>query len=268
MRETALSVLQRENETDRIRSGVSSIDACTKGFLVGKGIVDIVGEASAGKTQFALQCCLQCRVDYPEAVSTYICTEGPFPMKRFRQLAESFHEMHQNVSVKQFLDSVLIQSVNSVQHLEIVLNSQIGDTKLVVVDSIAAPFRGEFSHSEIYERALKIGEIGTLLKTISEERNCCIITLNQVSDIIKPVNPLLSGNRLFGGDVMRSSSRWIRPALGSTWSNLLFMRIFITRDERSATHQACIRQCTITLAPHLPVVAVSFQIHKTGLIPL
>ena len=82
-----------------------------------QGINEIVGEAGAGKTQFALTLSLQCHLDgsmggLGGATAYLCCGEGSFPVRRLEQLSHSF-EKKSGVPYKDFMSSIHIEQCHN-----------------------------------------------------------------------------------------------------------------------------------------------------------
>lgn len=94
----------------------------------------------------------------------YISTETKFPLKRLIQLLKPFqtkykHLLPQNIQKEEITSKILTKSVPTIEELwellentlpKLLTNEKI---KLVIIDSIAALFRFEFSFEECIERS-------------------------------------------------------------------------------------------------------------------
>jgi hypothetical protein len=119
--------------------------------------------------------------------------------------------------------------------------------KLIVIDSIAALCRFEFSKEQSIERARVLISHAHQLNEISEEYKLPILVVNQVTDYIpeetghnhfndehesedsqhstRTLNTLLFLNR-------GSSRRVVVPSLGLAWTNYITMRILLNKENR------------------------------------
>ncbi|XP_052769927.1 DNA repair protein XRCC3-like isoform X2 [Mya arenaria] len=238
------------------------------GGLLCRGITEISGESSSGKTQFALQLSLTAQLaplyGGLDAGTLYICTEDAFPSKRLYQMIENFTSRHGkklcthgNLGDKIFIEHV--PDFDSLMHClthkaPVLLKS--GAIKLIVVDSIAAHFRSDYEGHEMYKRAQHIGALGTLLYTHSHEYNIPVVCINQVTSSMKP------------------EGRQLIPSLGLSWSSQVTTRIMLTRTDRSLTIQqesargpleTVVREMEIVYAPHLPPLTVPYVIDHEGM---
>lgn len=53
--------------------------------------------------------------------------------------------------------------------------------KLIIIDSITAPFRVAFESWEMPSRAKKLSKVGSLLHKMCNSYNCSVVCVNQVS---------------------------------------------------------------------------------------
>lgn len=114
---TALQMLEDGVGVRRLSFGCKIIDKCTRGGLPLQGINEIVGEAGAGKTQFALTLSLQCHLmeafgGLSGATAYLCCGEGSFPVRRLEQLAHSFQDKS-GTSYTEFMKSVYIEQCHN-----------------------------------------------------------------------------------------------------------------------------------------------------------
>ena len=114
---TALQMLEDGVGIRRLSFGCKIIDKCVRGGLPLQGINEIVGEAGAGKTQFALTLSLQCHlresVGGLSGATAYLCCgEGSFPVRRLEQLAHSYDDKF-GISYTEFMKSVYIEQCHN-----------------------------------------------------------------------------------------------------------------------------------------------------------
>ncbi|WAR19499.1 XRCC3-like protein [Mya arenaria] len=265
---TALELHKSPRENQRLTTGCGVLDQALRGGLLCRGITEISGESSSGKTQFALQLSLTAQLaplyGGLDAGTLYICTEDAFPSKRLYQMIENFTSRHGkklcthgNLGDKIFIEHV--PDFDSLMHClthkaPVLLKS--GAIKLIVVDSIAAHFRSDYEGHEMYKRAQHIGALGTLLYTHSHEYNIPVVCINQVTSSMKP------------------EGRQLIPSLGLSWSSQVTTRIMLTRTDRSLTIQqesargpleTVVREMEIVYAPHLPPLTVPYVIDHEGM---
>jgi hypothetical protein len=116
--------------------------------------------------------------------------------------------------------------------------------KLIVVDSIAALYRYEFTKEQSAERAKVLLAHAHQLNEISEEYKLPILVTNQVTDYFAndtKTSPFehddaTLSSTLFSSVVKRAnSSHVVIPALGLTWANCVTMRILLKKEKRHYT---------------------------------
>lgn len=160
--------------------------------------------------------------------------------------------------------------------------------RLIVVDSIAANFRGDELAStwDAKERAKVLHELGGALRKVADEFGCVVVCINQVTDVFdRGVQSSVGGIR--GGDpfvkvttapvVEVGKKDKVMPSLGLAWSNNVNTRIEFSRIDRlSQMEDICpmdaetaarnvTRTMRIRLASHLPPVSCEFVIRTEGL---
>ena len=130
----------------------------------------------------------------------------------------------------------------------------------MVVDSFAAIFRTEFSLDMAPERSRHIVNFGSKLKSLSDQYNCPIVCVNQVSDNFKAAPGLRQGANVV-------------PALGLVWANTVNVRLMLSRWSSPGAHldssseqpeSAISREIEVIFAPHLPPSRCRFTITEMG----
>lgn len=114
---TALKMLEDGVGVGRLSFGCKVIDKCCRGGMPLQGINEIVGEAGAGKTQFALTLSLQCHLlksmgGLGGSTAYLCCGEGTFPVRRLEQLSHSY-ETKSGIPYTEFMDSVHIEQCHN-----------------------------------------------------------------------------------------------------------------------------------------------------------
>uniref|UniRef100_A0A8C9L2H0 DNA repair protein n=1 Tax=Panthera tigris altaica TaxID=74533 RepID=A0A8C9L2H0_PANTA len=133
-----------------------------------------------------------------------------------------------------------------------------GMVRLVVIDSVAAPFRCEFDSLASMPRARRLQALGATLRRLSSTFRSPVLCINQfLSVTVGPVFCL---------------SLWeerVSPALGMTWSNQLLMRLMVSR--RRPEEEAVLpppgrpdRTLRVIFAPHLPPSSCSYTVSTEG----
>ena len=203
-----------------ISTNIPQLDNILCGGILTSSITEIYGQAGSGKTQFALQISVQTLLPLHlaglDSGVVYISTEGRFPMQRFIQILTEKTSEIPDFDVKRFTDRLYILHTNDTvtqshvikYHLPALLTRV--NVKLIVIDSIAANYRGEVADRD---RNKEVYEIGRMLKRIAAENNIAVLCVNQVTGVIDSI----------------SSDEDYKPALGNTWSRMVNTRLHIKR---------------------------------------
>ncbi|XP_033209557.1 DNA repair protein XRCC3 isoform X2 [Belonocnema kinseyi] len=240
---TASTLLQNESF---LTSGCSEIDSALRGGFSRKGITQIYGEAGSGKTQFALQLCLTVQIPTKENPQT---SEAHFPTKRLQELLKKSH-----IAKKYPIsgDMIFVEHVPTMEQLEecicqkipcLLKHRKIG---LLIVDSIAAPFRVEYDEKELRSRAKSLRKIGEQLRFISKEHEVSVICINQVSAVINK-------------DLLNTNGNGEQPTLGIIWASLISNSFHLYRRDGN-------RYLRIVYSPYLPCKTIKFEIRDIGIV--
>lgn len=200
-------------QLEYISFGCEPLDRLLGKSLQKETVLEIWGSAGSGKSQLALQLCAN--LSGP-CYSAYISTEGPISTSRLFEMSGGrrvFCEVQQCSSVDSLTDCVMRQLPL------LIATKPVG---LVVIDSIAAPFRaGEVEGGGI-RRAHKIRSIGQQLKYIAVEYKLLVVVINQATE--HPIEGL-------------------KPALGLTWAYLVNNRIRIEKIDDIPRRRISVEKC-------------------------
>ncbi|TMW55265.1 hypothetical protein Poli38472_013156 [Pythium oligandrum] len=274
---TALDLWQaREQEVVTLSSGCSSIDELLQGGFRSGILTEVCGEASAGKTQLCLQLLLQSCL--PPVLgglggsACYICTEGIGSIKRLHELGHAYNQKYGSMlrkrrrtdveqssynSMPSLLDSVFIEQVYEVDELVDVLQSRLPtlladhDTKLVVIDSVAAVFRLESTGSvkDASERSRLMFHLANCMRILSAQFRVIFVMTNQVT-----------GNFTEGAaSIVSTHSNQHKPALGLSWSSCINQRLMLRRSRHTE------RRVEVVFSPYLPPATARFLITADGI---
>ncbi|KAM5273696.1 DNA repair protein XRCC3 [Ctenodactylus gundi] len=276
---TALQMYQQKErfpvQHQRLSLGCVVLDRLLRGGLPLEGITELAGHSSAGKTQLALQLCLA--VQFPrqhgglEAGAVYICTEDVFPSRRLRQLISQQPLVRTDVPGPlvqkiRFSDQIFIEHTADVDALLECVNRKVptllsrGLARLVVVDSVAAPFRCEFDSQASTLRAKRLQALGAALRHWSTTFQSPVLCINQVTEAVEQQNTGPRSPGLWDGHCI--------PALGITWANQLLMSLMASRIREEEVvlgppgHPA--RTLRVLFAPHLPPSSCSYTVTAEG----
>ncbi|XP_077863543.1 DNA repair protein XRCC3-like [Saccoglossus kowalevskii] len=242
-----------------VKTGCEVLDDFLRGGILSQGITEIAGESAAGKTQLCMQLCLTvqlpCHMGGLAGGAVYICTEDVFPSKRLHQMIKYFNrklgpELEMQLAVG---DHIFVEHASDQESLWKCINQRVpvllarGMVKFIVIDSIAALFRGEYDFSEAAKRAHHLRSFGDQLRKLNQQYNAPVVCVNQVSANMK-------------GDSEYGRYEFI-PALGLSWSNLVTCRLLLSRTSMTIDINdpdtgnnavAKVRTMEAMFAPHLP----------------
>jgi len=184
--ETGLEVLERRKRVGRITTGSKELDKLIGGGVETQAITELFGRYGSGKTQLALQ--LSVNVQLPkkkgglEATAIFIDTENTFRPERIQQMAQFIgldpNEALKNVHVARAYNSdhqfLLVEKAAEVVEKY--------NTKLVVMDSLTAHFRAEYTgRGTLAERQQKLNRLLHLLqRKLADPHNIAVVVTNQV----------------------------------------------------------------------------------------
>ncbi|XP_064622269.1 DNA repair protein XRCC3-like isoform X2 [Lineus longissimus] len=259
----------------RLSMGCHVLDAFLHGGIPSRGITEIAGESGSGKTQICLQLCLTAQLPKTlgglDGGAVYVCTEDVFPNKRLHQMMKIFTEKYKNHPDAKDLkpgDKIFIEHASEKDDLTCCINKRIpmlltrGLVKLIVIDSMAALFRCDYSVREAVHRAKDLGSFGSRLRGFSDQHGVPVVCVNQVTDVVGT------------GD---SRNRKSMPALGLTWSNQVTTRLLVSRTnqvvtlsqrnelgETVETFESTVRILEVGFAPHLPQSQCQYIVDEEG----
>jgi RecA/RadA recombinase len=181
-----------------------------------KAITEAFGAFGSGKTQLGLSLAVNCQLPIErggaEGKAVYIDTEGTFRPERIRQIAESKGANPENV-----LKNILVARAFNSDH-QILLIDKVGELikngepiRIVIVDSLTAHFRAEFSgRGQLADRQQKLNRYLHNLMKMAEQHNLAIYVTNQVmanpammfGDPTTPIGGNIVGHACLTGDTL------------------------------------------------------------------
>jgi len=185
---TALQFSDKRKTVFRLSTGSKELDKLLGGGMESMAITETFGEFRTGKTQLSHTLCVTCQMPgsngYPGGKAIFIDTENTFRPDRLRDIADRF-----SLDQAAVLDNVLYARAYTSEHqfelLDLVAgkcHEEAGIYKLLVVDSIMALFRVDFSgRGELSERQQKLAQMLSRLQKISEEYNLAVFVTNQMT---------------------------------------------------------------------------------------
>ncbi|KAM3174851.1 hypothetical protein ACTXT7_009667 [Hymenolepis weldensis] len=253
-------------------------DLMDGGFPCGR-ITELCGQPGVGKTQFCLQACLTVQIPHwcgglsGEAI--FFDTEGNFMPKRLRQMARDMVE-HFNSEIVPHLYKHINSLGNSNEDLEEKtackeaisnlpteesLLSKIhyirctdylhllAATRLVVVDSIALPFRYEFEDIPLRNRLL--ASLSQSLLLTAGSQNAAVIVTNQIT------------TRIVSNGAFTASQGRLVPALGDSWGHICSVRILLSKGDGTTGDRR--RTARLLKHPGRPPGIATYQVTTGGI---
>jgi len=239
------------------RATVSYITTGSKNFdllLGGKGIqsravTEAFGAFGSGKTQLGLT--LAVRTQLPvesggaDGKTVFIDTEGTFRPGRIKQIAEGLganpEKVLKNIFVARAFNSdhqiLLLEKIS-----EMIKNGE--PIKLVIIDSLTAHFRAEFSgRGELADRQQKLNKYLHNLMKLAETYNLAVYVTNQV--MANPAQMFGDPTTAIGGHIVAHASTY---------------RIYIRRGKKDS------RVAKLIDSPDLPDGECIFFVSEKGVI--
>ncbi|XP_063889189.1 meiotic recombination protein DMC1/LIM15 homolog isoform X1 [Scylla paramamosain] len=186
---TALVMCERRRHVFRVSTGSAELDSLLGGGIESMAITEVFGEFRTGKTQLAHTLCVTAQI--PNEAGTYsggkvifIDTENTFRPDRLRAIADRF-----NLEQEAVLENVLYTRAFTSEHQFEILDhvaaqfhEEPGIFKLLIIDSIMALFRVDFSgRGELADRQQRLAQYLSRLQKVSEEYNVSIYITNQMT---------------------------------------------------------------------------------------
>ncbi|XP_030648090.1 DNA repair protein RAD51 homolog 3 [Chanos chanos] len=227
---TALQLLQQEQTLGTIVTFCSELDSVLGGGLpVGK-TTEICGAPGIGKTQL----CIQLAVDVQIPVcfgglggqAVYIDTEGSFLIQRAVDIAQAAvdhcsllaDDAEQRKSLKEFTVEKILSNLFLIRchdYVELLAEiyllpeflAQHPDVRLVVIDSIAFPFRHDFE--DLSQRTRLLNGLAQQLIQMATKHSVAVVLTNQMTT-----------------KVWRGQSKLV-PALGESWGHAATQRLIL-----------------------------------------
>lgn len=221
-------------------------------LLGGKGVetramTEAYGAFGSGKTQLALT--LAVNVQLPKeqgganGKAVYIDTEGTFRASRIKQIAEGI-----GANPEKVLKNILVARAFNSDH-QILLLDKIGEMikegepiKLVIIDSLTAHFRAEFSgRGQLADRQHKLNRYLHNLMRLAEQHNLAVYVTNQV--MANPAMMFGDPTTAVGGNIVGHASTY---------------RIYLRRGKQGS------RVAKLIDSPNLPDNEAQFFVTEAG----
>mgnify|MGYP001616433714 FL=1 len=243
-----LEFVEKRKEVSYIKTGSEQLNNLLGGRgIETKAITEAFGAYGSGKTQLGLT--LAVNVQMPieqggvEGKAVYIDSEGTFRPERIKQIADA-----RGLNSDSVLKNVLVARAFNSDH-QILLVDKIGELikngepiKLVVIDSLTAHFRAEFSgRGQLADRQQKLNKYIHNLMRIAEQFNLAIYVTNQVM-----ANPAM----MFGDPTT--------PIGGNIVGHASTYRLYLRKSRKSS------RVAKLIDSPNLPDNECVFFVSEKG----
>ena len=239
MRENILNITTGSKNVDELLGG--------KG-IESKAITEVFGAYGSGKTQIGstLSVNVQLPIDKGGANGkcVFIDTEGTFRPSRIRQISEKM-----GANPEKVLKNIFVARAFNSDH-QILLLDKITEMikngepiKLVIIDSLTAHFRAEFSgRGTLADRQQKLNKYMHNLMKLAEQHNLAIYVTNQVM-----TNPA----QMFGDPTV--------PIGGNIIGHASTYRIYLRRGKKGS------RVAKLIDSPNLPDSETIFYVTEAGI---
>tara|TARA_Y100000310_G_scaffold333179_1_gene410190 strand:- start:198 stop:1211 length:1014 start_codon:yes stop_codon:yes gene_type:complete len=246
--QSGIEFAEKREEVSYITTGSKEFDNLLGGKGVEtKSITEAFGAYGSGKTQLGLSLAVNCQMPLEnggcEGKAVYIDTEGTFRPERIRQIAESKGMNPENV-----LKNILVARAFNSDH-QILLIDKVGELikdgepiKIVIVDSLTAHFRAEFSgRGQLADRQQKLNKYLHKLMQMAEQFNLGVYVTNQVMS--NPAMMFGDPTTAIGGNIVGHASTY---------------RIYIRRGKKNS------RVAKLIDSPNLPDNECIFWVGSKG----
>jgi len=184
--ETGLEFMKKRENVGKITTGSKDFDSLIGGGVETQAITELYGKFGSGKTQVAHQ--LAVNVQTPkedgglDGTAIFIDTENTFRPERIKQMADA-----KKLDAEEILKGIHVARAYNSDHQMLLVDkaSDLAEeygTRLVVVDSLTAHFRAEYTgRGTLAERQQKLNRLlHALQRKLADLYNIAIIVTNQV----------------------------------------------------------------------------------------
>ncbi len=203
---------KREN-VSHITTGSKNINELLGGKgLQGRAITEAFGAFGSGKTQLGLTLAVNVQLPVEKGGANgkcvFIDTEGTFRPARIKQIAESL-----GANPEKVLKNIFVARAFNSDH-QILLLERISEMikegepiKLLIVDSLTAHFRAEFSgRGQLADRQQKLNKYIHNLSKLAEQHNLAVYVTNQV--MANPAQMFGDPTTAIGGHIVGHASTY------------------------------------------------------------
>jgi len=211
--QTGVEYSEKRKEICKITTGSKNFDELLGGRgIETKAITEAFGAYGSGKSQLGFT--LSVRTQLPKEMggaggkTVFVDTEGTFRPERIRQIAEGL-----DLNPEEVLKNVFVARAFNSDHQMLLLDKvteMIKDgepIKLVVIDSLTAHFRAEFSgRGQLADRQQKLNKYMHNLMKLAEQSNVAIYVTNQV--MANPAMMFGDPTTAIGGNIVGHASTY------------------------------------------------------------
>ncbi|TXT65827.1 MAG: DNA repair and recombination protein RadA [Promethearchaeota archaeon] len=245
---SAEALWTKRREMKKLTTGSSNLDELLGGGIETGAVTEFFGEYRTGKTQIALQLCVNVQTAYEkgglEGNALYIDSEGTFRPERIIDMAEG-----RDLDHREILKGITVgRAYNSDHQILLVKEApkviEEKNIKLIIVDSIISHFRSEYIGRGTLANRQQIlnSHIHDLLRLSETYDELAVLFTNQVS-----ANP----NVFYGNPIGATGGNII--AHGAT------IRVYLRKGKGEQ------RVAKVIDAPHLPEADAVFSIVDDGI---
>ncbi len=244
-----LEFAEKRKEVGFITTGSKNLDNLLGGKgIETKAITEAYGAFGSGKTQLGLSLAVNVQLPLEKggvnAKAVFIDTEGTFRPERIRQLAERY-----GANADKVLKNILVARAFNSDHQILLLdkiNELIKDgepIKLIIIDSLTAHFRAEFSgRGQLADRQQRLNKYLHNLLKLAEQHNLAVYVTNQV--MADPAQMFGDPTKAVGGNIVAHASTY---------------RIYLRRGKKDT------RVAKLIDSPNLPDNETIFAVDIQGL---
>lgn len=204
--ETATERLAKEKASPKLTSGAESLDILLGGGFRSGIITEMAAPNGIGKTQIGFTIAVMATRPHSEggldSHVVYMDTENTFSSERIEGIIKA-----RGYDVEETMDKIHIITTTSTAHQIVAMNgvrrlsAELGGIKLIVVDSVIAKFRSEYTgRSTLADRQQLLGKHLADLASFAIDNNAVIYVTNQVMS--RPDAFFGDPNVATGGNIM------------------------------------------------------------------
>ncbi|MFH1801717.1 MAG: DNA repair and recombination protein RadA [archaeon] len=244
-----LEYAKRRESVGYITTGSKNFDELLGGRGVEtRAITEAFGAFGSGKTQLGLTLAVNVQLPLEKGGSSgktvFIDTEGTFRPIRIKQIAEGMGANHEKV-----LKNIFVARAFNSDH-QILLVDKISDMvkkgepiKLVIIDSLTAHFRAEFSgRGQLADRQQRLNKYLHSLMKLAEQHNLAVFVTNQV--MANPAQLFGDPTTAIGGNIVGHASTY---------------RLYLRRGKQGS------RVAKLIDSPNLPDNETIFYVTEAGI---